>query len=511
MESESQSSFPGAKGRLPGIVERFGSGLLWNYPSKISEFVLKFLSLLVIARYLGPSQYGVYSALMGIFTLATLFGSFGFNHTLLAYIPRLWGEEPGKAAFLLRRLFGLGTAITAAVSLTLYLSASPLAALLGIPEVASYTRFVLPYISLFLLSDILIHFLLGRLEVKPVAIVRVAVQLANLALAILLARLGYGIQEFLFILILTSGSGFVIYLLRVFRALFLRPSPFRMARIYRFAMTVWLASLVNYVLGRHSDLLLIGYFLRSPDEIGQYNAASTLALAVSTALLIGLGGVLLPVFSEVQAQQGDERVGEVWRMALKLVTFLSLPALLFCAVYPKSIVLAFYPEAYLPSVILFQVAVTLAAAGRTLGGGVNSGALYALNREHVSLYIRASTAVLNLLLAIFLIPRYRALGAIIATGIAALVTVLAETLAVRRYTKGKYPFVFTGKVVLASIFALAVTLTLRVESLSTLLAVAFLYMALVVGTLYLLKPLEERDKAVLARMHPRLAGLLSRF
>jgi len=27
----------------------------------------------------------------------------------------------------------------------------------------------------------------------------------------------------------------------------------------------------------------------------------------------------------------------------------------------------------------------------------------------------------------------------------------------------------------------------------------------------LLKPLEERDKAVVARMRPRLAGLLSRF
>lgn len=511
MESESQGAFQEAKGQLSGIVERFGSGLLWNYPSKILEFVLKFLSLLVIARYLGPSQYGVYSALIGIFTLATLFGSFGFNHTLLTYIPKLWGEEPGSAAFLLRRLFGLGTVITVAISLTLYLSASPLAALLGIPEVASYIRFVLPYICLFLLSDIFIHFLLGRLEVKPVAVVRVAVQLANLALVMLLARLGYGIQEFLYILILTSGLGFVTYLLRVYRAMFLRPSPFRLARIYRFAVTVWLANLVNYVLGRQSDLLLIGYFLRSADEIGQYSAASTLAMAVSSALLIGLDGVLLPVFSEVQARQGDERVGEVWRMALKLVAFLGIPALLFCTLYPETMVLAFYREAYLPSVILFQVAVALAAGGRALGGGVNSGALYALNREQVSLYIRASTAVLNLLLAIFLIPRYRALGAIIATGIAALVTMLAETLAVRRYTKGRYPFVFTGKVVLASIFALAVTLLLRVESLRTLLGVAFLYMALVVGTLYLLKPLEERDKAVLARMHPRLAGLLSRF
>lgn len=511
MESESPRSFPRTKGRLPGIVERFGSGLLWNYPGKILEFGLKFLSLLVIARYLGPRQYGVYSALISIFTLATLFGSLGFNHTLLTYIPKLWKEEPGKAAFLLRRLFGLGIAITVAISLTLYLFASPLAVLLGIPEVATYIRFVLPYISLFLLSDIFVHFLLGRLEVKPVAVVRVAVQLANLALVILLARLGYGIQEFLYILILTSGLGFVIYLLRVFRTLFLRPSPFRLARIYRFAVTVWLANLVNYVLGRQSDLLLIGYFLHSPDEIGQYSAASTLAMAISTALLIGLDGVLLPVFSEVQIQQGDERVGEVWRMALKLVTFLSVPALLFCTFYPERIVLAFYRQAYLPSVILFQVAVGLAAASRTLGGGVNSGALYALNREQLSLYIRASTAALNLLLAIFLIPRYRALGAIIATGIAALVTMLAETLAVRRYTKGKYPFVFTGKVVLASIFALAITLFLRVESLRTLLAAAFLYMALVVGILYLLKPLEERDKAVLARMHPRLAGLLSGF
>lgn len=511
MGVESGSTFPGANLRSPGIVERFSSGLLWNYPSKISEFVLKFLSLLVIARYLGPNWYGVYSALMGVFTLATLFGSLGFHHTLLTYVPKLWGEEPGKAAFLLRRLFGLGTALSVAISLTLYLSASPLAALLGIPEVASYMRFVLPYICLFLLSDIFVHFLLGRLEVKPVAIARMAVQSANLALAILLARLGYGIQEFLSILILTSGLGFVIYLLRARRTLLIRPSPFRLARIYRFAVTVWLADLVNYVLGRQSDVLLIGYFLHNANEIGQYSAASTLVVAVSTALVIGLDGVLLPVFSEVQVQQGDERVGEVWRMALKLVTFLSVPGLLFCTFYPKSIVLTFYQEDYLPSVILFQVGVALATACRTLGGGVNSGALYALNREQVSLYIRASTAVLNLLLAIFLISRYRALGAIIATGIAALVTVLAETLAVCRYTKARYPFVFTSKVVLASIFALAVTLFLRVESLRTLLAVALLYMALVVGTLYLLKPLEERDKAVLARMHPRLASLLSRF
>ena len=490
----------------PAFLQRFGRGLLWNYLSRIVEFGLRFVLFTLLARGLGDAGYGGYSYVMSIFGVASLLAGLGFEQTLNTFSAQ-WQARPSELRFLLNRLVLLRAAALGLLAALIWLLAELLGRRIGLGSAP--IRAMLLYFAAFNLYNLLLYYLVGRLEVGFAAVVRVAVMLANVALVWLLLRVGAGIAAILLAQGITALLALLASVWRLRRDLFADRRPAPLARPLGFAVTLGLTGGLNFLLGQQSDIFLLGLLLRDRAEIGHYGLAANLNFTLATALLIGFEGVVQSAFSEVAGRE-QGRLAASWSMLLKLVLLLSVPGLLFGALHAAKLV-ALYGAGYAQSVPLLQIYLLFSLGGRLLGGGLNSTALYALGRERTPLLIRVAAGAGNLGLAILLIRWYGPLGAVIATGIANLSAGLFELVVTARATGAVYPWSFAAKIGLASAAAVAASYPITVGGWLGLIAGAAATGLVLLLALALLRPLGVEERGVALRLLPRLAPVLRYF
>jgi len=481
-------------GDLPA---RFGKGLIWNYLGRIGEFGIRFLFVSLVAKRLGPDEFGVYSFAYSIFVAGTLVGALGYEQALNNFIPAFLDDQ-GKQAFLLRRILALRALVMAVLTLAGALLSPLLSQWAG--PVASAVVWALPYLFWFNIANLLAYFWVGRLDVRLVSIVRVVVQAANYAATWWLLGRGYGPQAILLLMGCTAALAAIAYLLHTARFLRGPQTPLPMGRIHRFAVNLGITNGLNYVLGQQSDVALIGLLLRDSAQIGFYNLAATLNMVAGTALLIGMEGVSQSALAEV-ASRGMRDLAVTWRAFMKLTMLFSAPVLAFCALHADKL-LAFYGMEYANAVSLLRVYLGFTLASRFLGGGTNTATLYAIRKEQWPLGIRAATGALNVALAIAFISFWGALGAVVATGIALVLTVGTETIVTVKETGAVYPIRFALAVTGCTALSAAISYPLTGVGLWGLAAGAGVFLAVFLVGFVLARPLEPEDQAYLARMLP---------
>lgn len=488
------------------LPQRFGKGLVWNYVGRIGEYGIRFLFVSLVAKRLGPSDFGVYSFGYSVFVAGTLLGALGYEQALNNFVPALSGDLP-QQRFLLRHTLALRTLLMACL-VVLGALVAPLFSRWAGP-VASAVVWVLPYLFWFNVANLLAYFWVGRLEVHLVAMVRVGVQVANYAAAWVLLQRGYGPQALLLLLGVTAAIASTVYLAYTVRFLRGPATPLPMDRVHRFAVNTGIINGLNYVLGQQSDVALIGLLLRESAQIGFYNLAATLSTIAGTALLMGLEGVSLSALAEVAAKRLRD-LATAWRGFMKITMLLSVPVLAFCALHAAKIV-ALYGETYREAVLLLQVYALFTAANRWLGGGTSTGTLYALRREGWALGIRVGTGALNVALAIAFIPRWGAVGAVAATGLCGILTTAAEMGLVMRLAHAAYPLRFAAAVAACTALAGLASHFATGDGLWGLARGAVAFLAVFATCFALLKPLDSEDQALAARFSPRLGRWAGRF
>ncbi len=492
--------------RPASFAARVGRGLLWNYIGRMAEFLLRFVLFTLLARGLGKTGYGGYSYVLSIFGIAGLAAGLGLEQTLNTFTAQ-WQARPSELRYLLRRMLAIRTAALCVLAGGVWLFAPTLGRRVGLE--AGSIRAMLLYLIAFNVYNLLLYYLVGRLEVGFAAFVRVAVMLLNVGLVWAMLRSGAGLAAIFEVQGATALLALVAALWRL-RADLLGPSePAPLGRPLRFAAVLGVTSGLNFVLGQQSDVFMLGLLLHDRAEIGAYNLAASLNFTLSTALLIGFEGVTQSAFSEVAARNAG-RLQSLWVILLKLVSVLSVPALVFGALHAAKLV-ALFGGSYADSTRLLQVYLLFSTAGRLLGGGLNTTALYALGRERTPLIIRLASGGLNLMLAVILIRSLGPLGAVIATGISVLGTGLVETAITMHATGAAYPWRFAFKVILATTVAVAASYPLTGGGWLGLAAGAFVTGAVLLVVLALLRPLGPEERGLAQRLMPRLAPVLRYF
>ncbi|MBI4744254.1 MAG: polysaccharide biosynthesis C-terminal domain-containing protein [Actinobacteria bacterium] len=148
---------------------------------------------------------------------------------------------------------------------------------------------------------------------------------------------------------------------------------------------------------------------------------------------------------------------------------------------------------------------------RAGGGGTNIGLLYALNKEKIVLATRGVGAVLNIILDIILIPRYGAIGAVVATGSVGILLVLTEMTILRRYIKTRFPLVFALKIFLAGALGIFMASLIKPVNGIQLCFAALIYFVIFIIGVLILKPFSEDDKEVLSKIHPVVEMVVKYF
>ena len=493
------------------FATRVARGLAWNQASKVIEMAAAYIASVLVARALGAIEFGTYSVALSMVTFTYFTTSLGLNEVLNVHVPRL-GAGTGRVAYLLRSLLKVRATIALGLAALLFALASVLATAFRNPALEPVLRAAALYVFFYNVTLLLEYFLVGALQVPRVSRVRILVQLVNLGAAAAALRWHWHAWMLFLAMAASSALGLAWLSWGARHALFGLAERFDLKPLRRFGLTLWMTNFVNFFLGRQADILMIGFFRPATGEAGWYSAAATLAMLCASALLMGAEGVSLAAFSELETRVDRESIGRLWQLHLKMDMMLSLPMLAFGGVFAGEIVRTLYTSAFAPAAPMLAGYTAAWILTRVIGGGTNMTVLYAMNEPRLPLVIYGTSGLFNLIANLILIPRFGAVGAVIGTGCAMIGSSVASGWIVMRRTGAGVPVGFALKVLLACGAAAAVARAVTGPAgFAGLLLAGVLGLIVFAVLIRLLRPLDDDDRRLLARLNPRLGRLVAKI
>jgi O-antigen/teichoic acid export membrane protein len=297
-----------------GLAKRTVVGVLWTGLSKGAEEALQLAALIVLARLLSPSEFGLFAATMVVIKFSAIFAGIGVAPAIVQR-PKL-EERHVRVGFTLSLLLGH------AVSAVVWLGAPAIASFFQIPELAQVLRaacLVFVFQGLSMVAQALAQ---RELRFRWLAAIDVCALAAGFVLAgPVLAWLGFGVWALVGALMIQNVVRMVLLLAGQPHRKRLLLEPSAMRELLYFGGGFTLARIGNY-LATQADKLVVGRWLGA-QSLGLYALASQFITA--PAYLVGqvLDRVLFATMALVQLEPA--RLTRAYRSGVSVCALLILP------------------------------------------------------------------------------------------------------------------------------------------------------------------------------------------
>lgn len=309
------------------------SGAIWSYGSQVFLTILSFLVGVVMARLLGPADFGVFMAVTSFTSIVMLLVQFGIPPALIQ--AKELDVSQTDASLVLMIILAI------AFSMLLFAVAEPLSAIYESEDFAPvmYAMALLlvpttyPAIGLALLRR--------EMRFPEVARINASAQVWSSISSIAAAMLGFGVYS----LVIGTVVGTLTTALNAARALRWSPAWPRLLAVrplLRYASFTTLNNVQDMAINR-ADNMIVGAVLGT-SALGLYNRAFSLAKLPSDQFAESLGPLLLGALSRVQTDLRWSRL--LFLKAISAISTVTMPflALLFFA--GPQLVTLIYGEAW---------------------------------------------------------------------------------------------------------------------------------------------------------------------
>jgi O-antigen/teichoic acid export membrane protein len=428
---------------------------------RAADLVLNTLLLMLLARMLPSSEFGIYATATAVITFLGITLSWGGDEAI-ASSPAARLRTLVQAEYFRRgTLFAISlTLLVVSIwfkhpefGLVLVVSA---ASALGSAGLASATRSASQLQSVVGVSASCV-FILGALAIlQPKTSI---VALALLAITQLIKAI---------LLLPKEIRGWNV------------TKPFKSFRPTRYRSGLLLSALSAPILGRQLGVTLAAALMVPAEQIGAYSAAYSAAYLVSTGLLMGVSALSLPALADSLEKGGKEALATAWARLVSICTALSIPALITAAVCSEEVTfLLFGDEVGSLATDYFSVFCFVLIAQRALGGGSNNAILTALRDERGLIVSVLSASIVSIIMSLTLIPVAGMYGAVAGSAASGLTMALVTLRRGRRLAQANFP-TFTVSTVISISCLCALPLLILVHSLGGS-QIAILLLGVVVG------------------------------
>jgi Na+-driven multidrug efflux pump len=450
------------------LMRRAPAGYLWNQAGAIWLFVSLLLFEVVVRRSLPASATNVFDLVSTAANLAFYLASFGLSSAGTVYLPRALVEGgTGQARVLALRLVLLRLVLAALVAVILILGLPALVAVAAatgwgwavqlshsftVQSVLGHRAVIAAYVVAVAMSTLLSSLLISLVRTGVVFIIGSLGQLILLGLGYLLIHsVSGGVDGAILAQALSSALTAVIFAFFLWRILksgsdggagqpFWRPA-------LRLGVAAWLVDLPNSSLVQP---LAIGQLAAvAPGELLFFKSNYQMGDAGARFFTDGLGGISLALMSTSYAGKNRPQLATGWRTVNKLQVLLALPVIAFAIPHAGAIMSLLFGSLYAQSGPLLVVFLSLNGLTQLLGGATHQWALYVLGRQKWVVVSQWTTIAVLALAGAFLVPRYFALGALLAVGIGRLVAQVLLFVLARIWVRRPYPVAFTAKFLLS--------------------------------------------------------------
>lgn len=399
-------------------IKKFISDVGVTFFSSLMAVLIAFPINVLLGRYLGASDLGLYKMVNTIFSTLILFITFGIPASVIKYLAEFSGDSKKQQEVVSSCV--ITSLVLGIISfLFTYLTSDLFASFFGMPQLSVLLKMLSFAYPFYILTSMLLSVLNGFREMTKNAWSTI-VQSLSLFIITFLLLFTYGIEGAVLAIVISSicTSIFMMLTYRLPRISWVNYFQLTKKMISFGSITLFsnAVNLINY----QADVLLIGYFLSSR-ELGVYSV-SVMFAKIIWILPDSIQKITFPLISEFYAKKMDDPIKIVVDRCMKYSSiFLVLSSMFFVFFGKQIITLIFgaeFEQAYMPLNILL--------VGTVLFGITKSvGSIFAsVGKLNLVYRIPLVSAIINVILNLILIPIYGINGAAIATTVSFLVSMV---------------------------------------------------------------------------------------
>lgn len=393
----------------------------------------------LVARALGPQEFGTYRLVMGLVWGLEVAAVLAFPNAVTKFTAELGGGDArGRDGRVLAFFARRATLTYLAAAAPLVLFADRIAGFFH--DVAIAPLLVLGVLAVLpgVYSGLLAGALRGRQRFRELAALGLWQSLLGVGGTALVLLLGAGLPG-LFILFLGLNLVNLALIALAVRGQWARGDRLGAAltgRMWWYGAVMGLIAVLGAVIWERSEVFFLGRWT-SPEQVGFYSLAYTLALHLRRLLTTSFGEVLFPVIAELQGRGDEDRIATAFVQATRYVIMAACPLVVGGAVFAEPALRLLFGPAYLPAAPVLAILIVSAGAVAL----AQPAAAILVNKERFR-FLTSSFAALaagNVALDVLLIPTGAALGAAVANTTTQLVAVLAQLVAAVRLLGVRFP------------------------------------------------------------------------
>jgi len=447
--------------KMAKVSAKGGFNLFWG---SVTSTIISAVGVIIIARLLSPSEYGLVSIVLMAPSLITIFRDWGVNFAITKYVAQYRSEN--KTA----KVKGI---LTAGVLSELVLG------------------FSLSFIS-FMLSGFLATNIFNRPEIEPLiqlasitvlagalltaarsaftgyekmeynSITMICQSALKTVLAPLLVILGYGVFGVIFgstIAFLTTGLiSIVIVYLALYKKLNIidddKPEIVETIKtMLKYGVPMSISAILSGFLMQFYNFLIAIHCTNQ--MIGNYSVAINFAVLI-TFFSAPISTVLFPAFSKLNPQKETETLRNVFQFSVKYAAFLVVPAAAAVIALSQPAVSTLFGEKYTSAPLyltLYAISYLYSAFGSLSLGNLIAGQ----GNTKFRLKLTLITATIGFPLSLLLIPKFGIIGLIATTLTAGIPSLIISLWYVKKHFTATIDWPSSAKILLASTLAAAVT------------------------------------------------------
>jgi O-antigen/teichoic acid export membrane protein len=461
------------------IQKKIAKNAVYNFLIKAITLAFGFVASVVVARFLGPERYGVYSFVMWVLYAVGLLVNLGINTTITKYVSEYWGRSDfSTITSIFRKLFRFELVAGVVVTLLLFLFAPLIAHWYHNPDLSLYLKVSASVLLPMGLMWVFNGLFCGLQRYDLIAIINLIVSPLTVGIILLVLYLGGKIEWLVAVSAITNILLLIsyIYLKRTRFDLLLsggrrtcperadaRPSgrsrrttdngqkitPDLTSKLFKFSASVFVILILDAIVWERFGILFLSIFSAS-SEIAFYNVAFILSSRTMILLPGALTGILLPAMSEVYGRGNREELAKVHANATRYLAMLSLPLCLGGIAIARQLLPMLYGFSFQPASLLFMILLL----GGTVGSisTSSSSLLYSAELQGVVVRVGILSALVNLTVSWLLVHTFGAKGVAIANALAQTTAgVIIIYYAYKKYMKQKFPYSNIVRIISSSV------------------------------------------------------------
>jgi len=352
--------------RKRGFADKLVGGVSFLTLRQIVQFFIGFGTTIILMRYLGPQNYGLYALVMGVIGL-TAIASGNFEEAIRRYVPEYLARGAGYAA---RRItiFVCATrlVLSAIAAGIVFLLAPYIAAFYNINEMADLLRIGSVLFVSGALSSIGINIFVGLQKYSIPTLATTVFGVLSLVAALSIAIFHFSLLQFVQIYVLVNLGFAVLTIIlgwsllqrKIKTTLLNKSSQFSVSKktllrqVFSYCWPLWGAA-INFTVYQHASKVILGYF--APIEVVGYFSVAKGVLEKLTNLYYQIPVTLLPALSEKLGMGEKRQVDQAVVALSKWVTALAVMMSAVVFLFARELIMLIGGPRYTGAIFLLQV------------------------------------------------------------------------------------------------------------------------------------------------------------